>query len=174
MTKKNIVNLLVPKLLKIRISEPTYERLSKSKKWGANYKIGETCSKGQLPMILHRIIKNLRWFFDKYLVQLSLLHTMGQERETHCSGGFTQTVWGPYFNIQRRHAQWGMGQSISRGGGGGEVTKLGYIGWGIHFPHPSNPSPQRPSHPSYFGKTCILDILGNFSINHVYQSFFVQ
>ena len=99
MTKKNIVNLLVPKLLKIRISEPTYERLSKSKKWGANYKIGETCSKGQLPMILHRIIKNLRWFFDKYLVQLSLLHTMGQERETHCSGGFTQTVWGPYFNI---------------------------------------------------------------------------
>ena len=99
MTKKNIVNLLVPKLLKIRISEPTYERLSKSKKWGANYKIGETCSKGQLPMILHRIIKNLRWFFDKYLVQLSLLHTMGQERETHCSGEFTQTVWGPYFNI---------------------------------------------------------------------------
>ena len=100
MTKKNIVNLLVHS----KITENSHFwaylwKTVKEQKWGANYKIGETCSKGQLPMILHRIIKNLRWFFDKYLVQLSLLHTMGQERETHCSGGFTQTVWGPYFNI---------------------------------------------------------------------------
>ena len=33
----------LPKLLKIGISDPNYERLSRSKILGANYKIGEIC-----------------------------------------------------------------------------------------------------------------------------------
>ena len=37
------------RLLKIRTSVPNYETLTKSKTWGANYKIDETCWKRQFP-----------------------------------------------------------------------------------------------------------------------------
>ena len=144
MTKKKtqLTFQSIPKLLKIRISEPTYETLPKSKIWGANYKIGETCSKGQLPMILHRIIKNLRWFFDIWCN--SVFCILWDKKGKPTVRGDSLRRFGDHTLIYR-------GDMPSGGWGspfhGGELTKLGYIGWGIHFPHAPNPPPQRPQSP---------------------------
>ena len=79
---------------------PNYETLSKSKTWGANYKIDETCGKRQLFCIeLQKICRG--GYTVKVWCNSLVLPYYGTERGNPLMGGYTQVVWGAYFNICR-------------------------------------------------------------------------
>ena len=112
-------------------------------------------------MILYRIAKNLlQRGHRKDLVQLTPLHTMRQEGETHWWRDSLRWC-GEHTLIYRE------GRSVRRGTHYmGISTKSGYIGRG----HSLCPYPHSPC-PSHYGTPCILDMLEIFSNNHAWRYF---
>ena len=117
--------------------------------------------RGNFSMILYRIAKNLlQTGHRKDLVQLTPLHTMGQEGETHWWRDSLRWC-GEHTLIYRE------GRPVRRGNPlHGYINKVGLHREGaLTLSLPPTPCP------SHYGTPCILDMLGIFSNNHALRYF---
>ena len=107
--------------------------------------------RGNFPMILYRIAKNLLRRDTVKIWCNSVLYILWGRKEKPTDGRHSLRWCGEHTLIYKGCAQY-MGES----------TKLGYIRWRhSHGTHPPSLS--------HYGKPCISDMLGNFSINHVWR-----